>query len=134
MTTFVKKSTSYAYAIFLFGFSQLSFGSIDSHCENEKQYNKNGVSVECKRQIKLNYCTYFGILYTDLAEARDKGESPQQWFQALGKYWEQLFPEKLLKKIINQVYFDPGFVNAAGEKLNYQMRDICLGNTFKPLK
>lgn len=132
--TLLKKSTSCVITIFLIGFCQLSFGSIDTHCANEQKQDKNGVSAECKRQIKLNYCTYFGILYTDLAQARDIGESPQQWFQALGKHWEQLFPEKILKKIVNQVYFDPGFVNAGGEELNYQMRDTCLGNTFKPLK
>lgn len=134
MRTLLEKSTNCAIAIFLIGFCQLSFGSIDARCKNEQQYDKNGVSAECKRQIKLNYCTYYGILYSTLAQARDIGEPPQDWFQALGKHWEQLFPEKLLKKIVNQVYFDPAFINAGGERLNYQMRDICLGNTFKPLK
>ncbi len=103
----------------------------------EPEINKAANKLEdvgrCK-QDKNCYCTYLGIFYTTLAGSRDQGESPQQWYKALGSYWEKLFPEKLVKKIINQVYFDPGFVNAGGEKLNYQMRDICLGNTFKPLK
>lgn len=129
-----KKITSCAITIYLLGFCQLSFGSIDLRCKEEQADNKNGVSAECKRQIKLNYCVYLGILYADLAHDRDIGMPPQVWFKTFSNYWEQLFPEKLVKKIVNQVYFDPGFVNAGGEKLNYQMRDICLGNTFKPLK
>jgi hypothetical protein len=113
----LKFTSTLALAISLFVFCQLSFGDVD----------------QCKRD-KMCYCAYLGAFYETVAEHRDQGEPPQDFFKALGAHYAALFSEKRVKKIINQVYFDPGFVNAGGARLNYQMRDICLGNTFRPLK
>ena len=77
---------------------------------------------------KEDVCTYKGLSYKLAAEERDATFAPQQTYQVLSKMY--LHPpeitEKTLKNLINQVYFDSGFVNAGGEALLIQVRNLCL--------
>lgn len=78
---------------------------------------------------KLQYCIEIGGLFVTFAQYRDMGVSPQSAFGAWHPSMDgptKIITEKQVKKIINTVYFDPGFTYAGGQALQMQMIDSCL--------
>lgn len=80
------------------------------------------------------HCLRVGYAYKEAAFFRDHGMSPQQTFKALAALKKQI-GESNLKKIINNVFFNPAFTYAGGDALMNQIEGICLGLTpYKPLR
>jgi hypothetical protein len=68
------------------------------------------------------------------ARSRDSDISPQSTFEVLDQ--QKQIPSEAVKKIINQVYFDPGFQRAGGSPLFSQVMDLCTNGpkNWQPLK
>lgn len=89
---------------------------------------------------KVMGCAEFGLIYRTAADLRDTGQSPQQTLGYLnsmvssGAHGNAL-PQ--VKRIINNIYFEPNFANASGTALQNQMRSFCMNvdkPQFQPLK
>ena len=80
-------------------------------------------------------CNLKAYVYSESAEMRDGGLSPQQAFPLI-KNQSPGIPEKFIKTAINQVFFDSRFVNARGEAFADQVREACLypNGKYQPLK
>lgn len=80
-----------------------------------------------------NYCSLLGSVYETAAHARDNGNPPEMALQMTGPY--QRIEESKRKAAINQVYFQPAFVNAGGAPLRMQVMQACMGQgQYQPLK
>jgi hypothetical protein len=79
-------------------------------------------------------CSLVGSVYETAASARDMKMPPEKALDMVSAYSE--VPLEGRKKIINEVYFDQGFVYAGGTPLRYQMMDLCMNGpkNWKPLK
>jgi hypothetical protein len=86
--------------------------------------NNNGVN-----------CAQLGVIYSTAASMRDSGASPQQAYGTLASFEQSGMQPALIKKAINEVYFDARFTYARGMKFQQQMMDLCMypNGHYKPL-
>ena len=89
---------------------------------------------------KTQYCSAKGYVFSNAAESRGLGMSPQSAFdsslglESSGKYQ---ISRDYIKRAVNLVYFDPGFTNAGGFPLQQQIMDDCMRDgkaKFQPLQ
>ena len=80
-------------------------------------------------------CAQLGVIYSTAASMRDSGASPQQAYGTLASFEESGMQPALIKKAINEVYFDARFTYARGMKFQQQMMDLCMypNGHYKPL-
>lgn len=83
---------------------------------------------------KTNFCIFSANYYVIAARRRDSDLSPQSTFEVLDQ--QKQIPGEAVKKIINQVYFDPRLRRAGGSPLFSQVMDLCMNGqkNWKPLK
>ncbi|MBU3638192.1 hypothetical protein [Polynucleobacter sp. AP-RePozz3-80-G7] len=80
-------------------------------------------------------CAQLGVIYSTAASMRDSGASPQQAYGTLASFEQSGMQPALIKKAINEVYFDARFTYARGMKFQQQMMDLCMypNGHYKPL-
>ena len=80
-------------------------------------------------------CAQFGVIYSTAASMRDSGATPQQAYGTLASFEQSGMPPALIKKAINEVYFDARFTYARGMNFQQQMMDLCMypNGHYKPL-
>ena len=94
------------------------------------------VSVAAHADPELT-CLWLGSTYKIAAKQRDLGMSPQEAFDndksSDGSGSQNGVSDKIVKRIINQVYFDNDFADAGGQALADQIYKTCMRTQYKPL-
>jgi hypothetical protein len=100
---------------------------------------KSANSQDETREEKNRICFAVGGAYEIAANIRNEGYNPQTAFNYVreadkpSKNGKTILLDSKVKSIVNQVYFDVGFINAYGTALRQQMYLTCMGY-YKPMQ
>lgn len=84
-------------------------------------------------QERMRTCENEGAVFVSAAKSRDEGMSPEVALMSFRRYIDNgTLAEPQVKRAINRVYFDPGFVNARGPGFYNQMGTRCLWPNSAP--
>lgn len=82
-------------------------------------------------------CLWEGATYKAAAAQRDRGMSPQEAFDedksSDGSRMQNGLSDRVVRRIVNLVYFDPDFEDAGGQALADQVYSLCMRRLYKPL-
>lgn len=83
-----------------------------------------------------DHCMKIGLAYQMAATGRDSNWPPELALKTITASAAAGISQEQGKRIVNQVYFDPGFVNAGGRALANHIYSACLypHGYYKPLK
>jgi TPR repeat protein len=114
------------------------------------QAKANGTSAKAESMAKKEkICGIKANTYLLAADGRDNGFTPKQalghmvqakdeqdWKMKIDDFEHSGVPLAWMKEAINQVYFDPRFINARGNGFFMQMLNLCLfgSKRYEPLK
>lgn len=102
--------------------------------------NWNGTAQSYRYARKDAICGMKGLVFSAAADARDDGASPKSAFGRANQWSRFNSPgvdAAFTKKAVNLVYFDPAFANAGGQRLEFQIKELCLTDgkpKYQPLQ
>lgn len=87
-------------------------------------------------QDQQDQCMKIGLAYRMAATGRDSNWPPTLALKTITSSSVSGITQEQGKRIVNQVYFDPAFVNAGGQVLANQIYTACLhpNGRYQPLK
>ena len=130
--------------------SDVSYVTFQYENQASDQAKADGTSAKAESMAKKEkICGIKANTYLFAADGRDNGFTPKQalghmvqakdeqdWKMKIDDFEHSGVPLAWMKEAINQVYFDPRFINARGNGFFMQMLNLCLfgSKRYEPLK